>query len=77
MNPMFILFALATAVLLFLGSLLALEVGRRIGARHLAAEKDKATAGLGAVEGAISDLWGCSLPSRFRVRSLASIFGGN
>ena len=32
MNPMFILFALATAVLLFLGSLLALEVGRRIGA---------------------------------------------
>jgi len=75
MNPMFILFALATAVLLFLGSLLALEVGRRIGARHLAAEKDKATAGLGAVEGAIFGLMG--LPSRFRVRSLASIFGGN
>jgi hypothetical protein len=66
MNPMFILFALATAVLLFVGSLLGLEVGRRIGARHLAAEKDKATAGLGAVEGA-----------RFRVRSPASIFGGN
>jgi len=65
MNPMFILFALATAVLLFLGSLLALEVGRRIGARHLAAEKDKATAGLGAVEGAIFGLMGLLLAFTF------------
>ena len=62
---MFILFALATAVLLFLGSLLALEVGRRIGARHLAAEKDKATAGLGAVEGAIFGLMGLLLAFTF------------
>ena len=77
MNPMFVLFALTGAGLLFAGSLLALEVGRRIGRRHLAAEKDKANVGLGTVEGAIFGLWGCYLPSRFRVPSPASTFAGN
>ena len=65
MNPMFVLFALAGAGLLFAGSLLALEVGRRIGTRHLAAEKDKANVGLGTVEGAIFGLMGLLLAFTF------------
>lgn len=74
MNLIFVLFAVAAAGLLFAGSLRALEAGRRIGARHLAAEPDKATVGPGAVEGAIFGLMGRYLLSR---RLPASTFVGN
>jgi hypothetical protein len=65
MNPMFVLFALGGAALLFAGSLLALEIGRRIGTRHLVVEKDKANVGLGTVEGAIFGLMGLLLAFTF------------
>ena len=44
-----VLFAMA----LFLGMLLFLEVGRRIGARRLAQDPKGAEAGVGTVEGAV------------------------
>ena len=43
---------------LFLGMLLFWEVGRRIGARHIAKEAEGAPAGVGAVEGAVFGLLG-------------------
>ena len=43
---------------LFLGMLILLEVGRRIGARRLAEDSTGATAGVGTVEGAVFALLG-------------------
>ena len=46
------------AIALFLGILLLLEIGRRIGDRRLAADPEGARAGTGAVEGAVFALLG-------------------
>jgi hypothetical protein len=43
---------------LFLGMLVLLEVGRRIGSRRAASDPEHATAGLGAVDGAVFGLMG-------------------
>ncbi len=49
---------LLLAVFLFLGMLLLMEVGRRIGIRRAVQDLDKATVGLGALEGAVFGLMG-------------------
>jgi hypothetical protein len=49
--------ALCTAGL-FIGMLVLLEVGRRIGSRRAASDPEHATAGLGAVDGAVFGLMG-------------------
>jgi len=56
-----LLFALA----LFAGMLLLLEVGRRIGARRLAADAEGARLGTGAIEGAIFALLGLLIAFTF------------
>ena len=56
---------LAFAVALFLGMLLLLEVGRRIGIRRQAHDTEGARAGLGAIEGAIFALLGLLIAFTF------------
>jgi len=50
---------------LFFGMLLLLEVGRRIGVRRIAKDPEGASAGLGAVEGAVFGLLGLLLAFTF------------
>jgi hypothetical protein len=61
----FALFAFFLALGLFLSMLLLLEVGRRIGVRHLAREAEKASAGTGTVEGAVFGLLGLLIAFTF------------
>jgi hypothetical protein len=63
MNPIFYgaAFAIGTGV----GALVALEFGRRIGARQLAEEGEAATKGFGAIEGALFALLGLILAFLF------------
>jgi hypothetical protein len=53
------------AVLLFIGMLILLSVGRRIGARRLAADPEGARTRLGAVEGALFGLLGLMIAFTF------------
>ena len=57
----FIFFSLAVSVAFFIGSLILMSLGRRLGARYLAREKAAAVVGLNAVEGAIFALMGLVL----------------
>ena len=57
----FLLFSLAVSVGFFIGSLILMSVGRRLGARYLVREKAAAVVGLNAVEGAIFALMGLVL----------------
>ena len=50
---------------LFLGMLILLEIGRRIGARHLAKDPEGAEAGVGTVEGAVFALLGLLIAFTF------------
>lgn len=59
---------------LFLGLLLFLEAGRRIGVRRLASDPEGARAGIGAVEGAVFGLLGLMLA--FTFSGAASRFEG-
>ena len=59
------LFALLLALGLFIGILILLEVGRRIGERRLGRDPDGARAGTGAVEGAIFGLVGLLIAFTF------------
>jgi len=63
MDP--ILAAALFAVTLFLGILLLLEIGRRIGVRRIAKEAEDARAGVGAVEGAVFGLLGLLIAFTF------------
>src|SRR5499426_1470262 len=63
MDP--ILTAALFAVTLFLGILLLLEVGRRMGIRRIAKEAEGARAGVGAVEGAVFGLLGLLIAFTF------------
>ena len=58
MNQNVITYGLEVAGGLFLGMLLLLETGRRIGIRRAAQDPDGAQRGIGAVEGAIFGLLG-------------------
>lgn len=53
------------AIALFLGIMLLLEIGRRIGVRRLATDPDGARAGTGAVEGAVFALLGLLIAFTF------------
>ena len=57
----FFLFSLAVAAAFFIGSLILMSLGRRLGARYLAREKASVVVGLNAVEGAIFALMGLVL----------------
>jgi hypothetical protein len=57
--------AVPAAVALFLGMLVLLELGRRIGNRHLALDQTGARAGVGAVEGAVFALLGLLIAFTF------------
>jgi hypothetical protein len=59
MNPVF--YGAGFAVLIAMGILALLEVGRRIGARRLAVEGEAAAKGFGAIEGAVFALLGLIL----------------
>lgn len=61
----FTLMTLLIAGALFLGMLLLLEAGRRLGSRHLAQDPEGARKGLGAVEGALFGLMGLLLAFTF------------
>jgi hypothetical protein len=61
----FTLWALAFAGALFVGMLLLLEVGRRVGRRRLAHDAEGARAGLGVVEGSVFGLLGLLLAFTF------------
>jgi hypothetical protein len=60
-----ILVAALTAIGLFAGILLLLEVGRRIGVRRMARDSEGARAGSGAVEGAVFGLIGLLIAFTF------------
>jgi hypothetical protein len=60
-----ILYAVAVAAGLFAGMLVLLEVGRRIGARRVAADPEGAHAGTGAVDGAVFALMGLMIAFTF------------
>src|SRR5688572_17403756 len=70
----FELWALAFAGLLFVGMLVLLDVGRRIGRRRLAHDAEGVRAGLGVVEGAVFGLLGLLLALTFS--GAASRFDG-
>ena len=53
------------AAALFIGMLVCLEIGRRLGIRRLAADPEGAMAGLGAVEGAVFGLYGLLIAFTF------------
>src|SRR6187200_3004976 len=57
----FLLFSSAVSVGFFIGSLILMSVGRRLGARYLVREKAAAVVGLNAIEGAIFALMGLIL----------------
>src|SRR5438045_8612638 len=59
----FILFAVAIAALFFVGSLIALRLGRHLGLRHRKRNGTDGNAGLATVEGAIFGLMGLLLLS--------------
>jgi len=61
----YLICALAFTVALFVGMLLLLEFGRRIGIRRLARDAEGARAGLGTVEGAIFALLGLLIAFTF------------
>lgn len=63
MNPVF--FGAVFACLLAAGILMLLEVGRRIGARHLAQEGETAAKGFAAIESAVFALLGLILAFSF------------
>jgi hypothetical protein len=50
---------LALAGVLFVGMLVLLDVGRRIGARRLQHDTEGVRAGVGVIEGAVFGLLGC------------------
>ncbi len=58
---LFLLFAVGAALAMFAGSLLLMELGRRLGLRRLSDEGSAAMAGLSAVEGAVFALMGLLL----------------
>jgi hypothetical protein len=60
-----ILVAAMTAFGLFVGVLILLELGRRIGAKRMAAEGEAARTGTGAVEGAVFGLMGLLIAFTF------------
>jgi hypothetical protein len=60
-----ILIAALSALGLFAGMIILLEVGRRIGIRHMAKDPDGARAGIGVVEGAIFGLMGLLIAFTF------------
>lgn len=53
------------ALALFLGLVVCQEIGRRLGARHLAAQEQEDRAGLGAIEGAVFALMGLLIAFTF------------
>jgi hypothetical protein len=59
------LFALLLAVALFVGMMLLLELGRRIGIRRMANDPDGAKVGTGAVDGAVFALLGLLIAFTF------------
>jgi hypothetical protein len=61
----YVLFAFVVTFGLFLGMLLFLEIGRRIGERWIAKDHDAAKQGLGAVEGAVFGLLGLLIAFTF------------
>jgi hypothetical protein len=61
----FIYAAALTAIGLFVGILLLLEVGRRVGVRRMARDSEGARAGAGAVEGAVFGLMGLLIAFTF------------
>jgi hypothetical protein len=61
----FILLNLLYTIALFAGMLCLLEVGRRIGEKRLAADKEGARAGIGTVEGALLALLGLLIAFSF------------
>ncbi len=63
MSPEF--YAPLFATSLFLGTIALLETGRRVGLVHLTRYGEKATAGLGAIEGAIFALLGLLIAFSF------------
>ncbi len=60
-----ILAASLVAIVLFVGMLLLLEMGRRLGNRRLATDPDGARAGTGTVEGAVFALLGLMIAFTF------------
>jgi hypothetical protein len=61
----FDLFALAVGAAIFLCSLLFLDWGRRLGARHIAKESNGTVSGLNTVEGSVFALMGLLLAFSF------------
>jgi hypothetical protein len=57
--------SISTALALFLGTVVAMEIGRRLGLRRRSKELEGARAGLGAVEGSIFGLMGLLLAFTF------------
>ena len=63
--PYAVVYTVVSAFGLFLGMLLLLEVGRRIGVRRRAKEAEGASAGVGSVEGAVFGLLGLLMAFTF------------
>src|SRR5206468_4373221 len=63
MNPVLVGVLLAGG--LFFGMLLLIELGRRVGNRHLAKDPEGARAGVGAIEGAVFALLGLLIAFTF------------
>lgn len=63
MNQTFV--SSASAALLFVGMILLLELGRRLGRRRQGRDEEGARAGLGAVEGAVFALLGLLIAFTF------------
>jgi len=61
----FMITAVPFAIALFLGMLICLEIGRRMGIRRLAADPEGATSGLGVVEAAVFSVYGLLLAFTF------------
>jgi hypothetical protein len=57
----FLLFSLGVATAFLIGSLLLMQLGRRMGARHISARGESAMRGLSAAEGAVFALMGLVL----------------
>ena len=63
--PYAVVYTVVSAFGLFVGILLLLEVGRRLGARHRAKEAEGASTGVGTVEGAVFGLLGLLMAFTF------------